>query len=132
MVVLMFEKRFWEPIFSGEKVHSIRPSRKRPISPGDDLSIRGWAGVAYRSKQKIICEETVIDVRPIWIDLQGIVIDGFDRINEPEDLDAFARTDGFKDWADMRQYRNLFYKLPFSGDFIQWGINEFLQTKATI
>ncbi len=95
MVVLMFEKQFWEPVVSGAKVHSIRPTRKRPINAGDLLSLRGWAGVAYRSQQRVLCEETCIDVRPIWIDLDGVVIDGYDRIQEPEELDLFAKSVGF-------------------------------------
>ena len=130
MAVLLFEKQFWEPIVSGTKVHSIRPTRKRPISPGDSLSLRGWEGVAYRSKQAILCEETCIDVRDLWIDRSGVVIEGYDRIDEPEELDLFATTDGFANWDEMRQYRNLFYHLPFSGDFIQWGPNKFLESKA--
>jgi len=123
MAVLLFEKRFWEPIFSGEKVHTIRRTRKRPIGPGDELSLRGWTGKPYRSKQFVLCEETCLDVRRIWIDQQGIVIDGLDRLSEPEELDAFARSDGFTGWEEMRLYRDFFYDLPFSGDFIQWGIH---------
>jgi hypothetical protein len=130
MAVLMFEKQFWAAIFSGEKVHSIRPSRKRPISPGDSLSLRGWDGKPYRSKQFELCAETCIDVRPIWIDRDGCVIDGYDRIREPDELDQFARTDGFKSWIELMNYRDMFYTLPFSGDFIQWGPNTFLATKA--
>lgn len=129
MAVLMFEKRFWEPIVSGTKVHSIRPTRKRPIVPGELIRLRGWEGAAYRSKQMTLCEEICIDVRNIWIDLQGIVVEGFDRIDEPQELDLFAQTDGFRDWNDMRSYRNLFYNLPFAGDFIQWGPNKFLAGK---
>lgn len=126
MVVLLFEKRFWGPISNGDKVHSIRPTRKRPIAPGDELSLRGWKGSPYRSKQEVIRWATCIDVRQIWIDCYGITIEGYERIVDSEDLDLFARTDGFADWQDMRQYRNLFYQLPFIGHFIQWAPNEFL------
>lgn len=127
MKVLLFEKRFWEPIFCGDKVHSIRRGRKRPIVPGDRLSLRGWEGVAYRSNQRVLCEETCLDVRPIWIDTRGVYIDGYDRLEEPEDLDRFAVSDGFATWEAMRIYRDFFYRLPFSGDFIQWGVHPFLQ-----
>jgi hypothetical protein len=119
--VLLFERRFWEPVVTGAKVHSIRRTRKRPINPGDRLSLRGWEAKAYRSPQRILCEETCIAVRECWIDRQGIVIDGNWRFSEPEELDAFAVSDGFDNWAQMRMYRDFFYNLPFSGDLIQWG-----------
>jgi hypothetical protein len=129
MKVLLFEKRFWEPIFSGEKVHSIRRERKRRIVPGNGLSLRGWEGVAYRSKQLMLCDEICVDVRPIWIDSVGIYIDGYGRFSEPEELDRFAVSDGFDNWSAMRTYRDFFYRLPFSGDFIQWGLHPMLRER---
>lgn len=58
MTVLLFEPRFWESVATGHKVHSIRPKRKRPINVGDALSLRGWEGKPYRSKQRVLCEES--------------------------------------------------------------------------
>lgn len=126
----MFEKQFWEAIVTGSKVQTIRRTRKKPINYyGQMLSLRGWEGVAYRSKQAIVCEEKCIDCRPIWIDGGGIVIDGHDRIDEPEELDLFAQLDGFANWEAMQGYDNLCKQLPFSGDFIQWGPNKLLASK---
>lgn len=125
MKVLLFEKRFWEAVVTGAKVHSIRRTRKRPIYPGDDLSLRAWAGKPYRSRQRVLCDETCLFVRECWIDAQGIVIDGH-RFSELEELDAFAVSDGFDNWNQMRFYRDFCYKLPFSGDLIQWGIHPML------
>jgi hypothetical protein len=127
MKVLLFEPRFVEAVSTGHKLHSIRRTRKRPICPGDLLSLRTWEGTAYRSRQLVICEEPCIAVRDCWIDQQGIVIDGH-RFSEPEELDAFAVSDGFTDWDQMRAYRDFHYELPFSGDFIQWGIHPLLAT----
>lgn len=129
MAVLLFEKRFWSPVCSGDKLHSIRRTRKRPIVPGDNLSLRGWEDKPYRSKQCILTEETCIDVRPIWIDKDGVCIEGCDRIGEPEELDEFAKSDGFDTWEEMRLYRDFFYNLPFSGDFIQWGVHPLVERK---
>ena len=128
MHVLLFQPRFWQPIVTGEKLHTIRPTRKRVICPGDQLSLRGWSGAAYRSPQRVLTDETCIDCRPIWIDNQGIHVDGFGRV---EDLDAFARSDGFTSWEEMQAFWNsqppsrsgLEYGLPFSGDFIRWGVH---------
>jgi hypothetical protein len=57
------------------------------------------------------------------------VIEGYGRISEPDELDLFATTDGFANWEEMRHYRDLLHDPPFSGDFIQWGVNKFLAGK---
>jgi hypothetical protein len=126
MKVLLFEFRFWIPIVSGDKVHTIRRTRKRPINPGDPISLRGWEGKAYRSKQRVLSDETCIAIRECWIDVQGIVIDGH-RFSEPEELDRFAVSDGFHDWAQMRTYNDFFRNLPFAGELIQWGVHPMLR-----
>ena len=125
MTVLLFEPRFWGPVVSGEKVHSIRRTRKRPVRPGDELSLRAWEGRPYRSRQRVLADETCLFVRECWIDCQGIVIDGH-RFSGPEELDAFAVSDGFDDWNQMKTYRDFCYDLPFSGDLIQWGVHPML------
>ncbi|HEY1599688.1 MAG TPA: hypothetical protein VGG64_08810 [Pirellulales bacterium] len=125
MTVLLFERRFWQPVVSGEKVHSIRRTRKRPIVPGESLSLRAWEGRPYRSRMRVLCEETCIAVRECWIDRSGIVIDQ-QRFGEPDELDAFARSDGFASWEHMKLYRDFFYRLPFAGDLIQWGAHPLL------
>jgi hypothetical protein len=125
MKVLLFEPRFWGPVASGDKVHSIRRTRKRPINPGDSLSLRGWEGKPYRSCQRVLCEEMCLAVRECWIDKSGIVIDGH-RFSEPDELDAFAVSDGFDNWDQMKTYRDFFYRLTFSGDLIQWGVHPLL------
>ncbi len=125
MKVLLFERRFWEAVVCGHKVHSIRPTRKRPINVGDKLSLRGWEGVAYRSPQRILTEETCIAIREIWIGHDHIVLHGHEQFWD-EDLDAFARSDGFANWEDMRAFRHFHYKLPFSGELIQWGVHPML------
>ena len=119
MKVLLFERRFWPAVVSGDKVHTIRRPRKRPICPGDKISLRGWEDKAYRSRQRVLCDETCLAVLDCWIDSQGIVIKGH-RLSEQCELDAFAVSDGFSDWDEMRSYHD-FRSLPFSGELIQWG-----------
>lgn len=126
MPVLLFERRFWAPIIHGDKVHSIRRTRKRPIVPGQQLSLRGWEGSAYRSRQRVLSEELCLNVTPIRIDAQGVYIDGYGRISEQTDLDEFAVSDGFESWKGMCLYRDFNYGLPFTGDFIQWGNHRLL------
>lgn len=130
MTVLLFEKRFWKPIVEGDKVHTIRRERKRAIKPGDLLSLRGWEGVAYRSRQRTLSDEICLNATRIWIDIHSVCIDGFNRICEPDDLERFAVSDGFECWAAMRAYNDFFRSLPFSGYFIQWGEHKMLREFA--
>lgn len=126
MKVILFEKRFWELIVCGHKVHTIRQPRKRPINPGDALSLRGWEGAAYRSKQRVLAEETCVAVRDIWIDAQGIVIDQR-RLDDPDELNRFAVSDGFSGWAELLSFTHFCRKLPFAGEMIQWGVHPMLK-----
>lgn len=126
MKVLLFEPRFWKAVVSGDKVHSIRRTRKRPVYPGDSLSLRGWEGKPYRSCQRVLCEEICLTVRECWIDARGVVIDGIHRFSELEELDAFAVSDGFDNWNQMKAFRDFCFTLPFSGDLIQWGVHPML------
>lgn len=123
MKPLLFEPRFWEPILTGAKVHTIRRPRKYPINPGDEISLRGWDGKPYRSKQRTLRNETCLFVRECRIYVLGITIDGH-WIGEPEELDRFAVSDGFENWGQMRDYQE---SLPFSGVLIQWGVHPMLE-----
>lgn len=129
MPALLFEPRFWAPIVHGDKVHSIRRERKRPICGGMELSLRGWEGKPYRSKQRILCDVTCLTVLPIRIDAHGVYIDNYGRIDE-DDMDEFAKSDGFESWPEMQAYRDFSYGLPFVGDFIQWGEHALLRRMA--
>jgi hypothetical protein len=127
LTVLMFQERFAAPILAGTKRQTIRPPRKRPIDPGDELSLRRWEGKAYRSIQVEIKTVKVLAVLGIRIDDCGLIrifdrcfetlIEEFDHIS---DLDHFARGDGFTTWSDMRSYWLHCSSLPFTGELIQW------------
>lgn len=131
MKVILFERRFWEAVATGAKVHTIRRPRKRPINVGDQLSLRGWEGKAYRSPQRILTEETCIGIRDIWIDVDGIEIDGERIFNRYEPhaglLDQFAQTDGFATWEELLSFTHFCRRLPFAGEMIQWGIHPMLK-----
>lgn len=135
MTVLLFEPRFVLPIMDGHKLHSIRPFRKRPIRAGDGLSLRAWEGKPYRSKQYTIADVTCLAVMPIWIFPQSIsvaatVSDQPTVFLWPNDRDAFARSDGFDNWEQMKTYRDFHYNLPFKGSLILWGVHPMLSHLA--
>jgi hypothetical protein len=119
MTVLLFHPRFAEPIQSGRKCQTIRPERKRPIKPGDELSLRQWEGKAYRSKQVELLAVKCIAAFKIWItDRSVVALNG----SQVHNLDGFARGDGFDSWAEMVAYLEApgGYGLPFEGVLIQW------------
>lgn len=76
MKVLLFQPRFANLVAAGTKRQTIRPTRKIPIVRGDDLSLRQWQGLPYRSKQvelaRGLClgralslERTLVEVGPV-------------------------------------------------------------------
>lgn len=134
MATIMFQNRFWHLILDGSKVNTIRPARKRPILPGENLSLRGWEGKAYRSKQRELLIATCLAVREIIIFDTFVHVEGYgDGITKPEELDQFARFDGFESFQEMREFQKALYPENlrgmsdrFRGTFIQWGENSVL------
>lgn len=108
MPVLMFEPKFHRAVEAGKKCQTIRSPRKRPIRPGDQLSLRAWTGAPYRSPQrelrKAICQ-----------DVQQIIV-GEDFSDDEE-----ARRDGFSAAIEMREWFARVHGLPFVGDRITWA-----------
>jgi hypothetical protein len=124
MIVLMYHRRFVAPIKAKVKRHTIRRDRKRPINVGDKLSHRSWTGKAYRSKQEVIAEGTCTAVVPITVGTGCVWYAGGHSgpiLSLDRDLDAFAVSDGFKDWADLQAYYvEQKISLPFRGVLIEW------------
>lgn len=109
MRVLMFHKRFIQSLQNGTKRHTIRERTRCKV--GESLSLRYWSAKAYRSPQSVIgltsCESIspiVIEVRPMICDLMPLSIEIAGILIHPENLDDFARSDGFRDAQDMANY----------------------------
>jgi len=118
MKVLMFQPRFAPLVESGTKTQTIRPVRRRPIVAGDDLSLRAWTGLPYRSPQRVLREARCVAVRPVTIDRLTIELGGF-RL-APDLMRAFALADGFADLGDLVAWFGAIHGLPFSGVMIAW------------
>jgi hypothetical protein len=122
MRVILFMPRFEAPILAGTKRQTIRRERKRPISPGDELSLRRWAGMPYRSPQIILGRAECVAVKEvdIWSDGNFLLVNvgGFELSQRK--VEAFARDDGFEDAADMHQHWANHNGFPFRGVVIQW------------
>ena len=123
MVAYSFKKQFGPPILAGTKAQTIRAERagrSRHARPGEMVQL--YTGMRTRQCRKL-GEARCLKVLPINIDIPSDVIRAGTIWNRmPCDLDAFARQDGFSDWAEMR----LFWRTEhpgidlFVGVFIRW------------
>lgn len=117
--VRMFQPQFHDMVADGIKRQTIRKRPKREINIGDHLSLRGWLGLPYRSKQFLIADAVVKDVQEVNIFGDSIQIDGI-RLTKPQ-REQLAKDDGFKDFDAMVQWFRDTHGLPFEeGILIKW------------
>src|SRR5688572_27059627 len=101
MVAYSFQRQFADPILIGRKVHTVRGVRKRHARAGEALQLyTGMRTVACR----LVARATCLDVKPIDLHFRPHVLDDYVTIDSKrlEDLDAFAYSDGFPNWIDLR------------------------------
>lgn len=132
--VRTFQPRFARLVERGEKCQTIRKVPKRIPQPGDILDAREWTGKPYRSPQRKLGRYRIYGVCACFIDEQGI------RMQPPpgsvlqimevpimgllwSDIgaDQFARADGFRDAAEMRQWFLDTHGFPVDGIVIYWS-----------
>lgn len=107
MVAYSFQHQFCEPIDAGTKGGTIRANmRKRHAREGDSLQLYfGMRTRACRLVKRTVC----LGSWPIWLCFdgvgQGVVVtpapDVQHCINGSDELQAFARFDGFEDWRHL-------------------------------
>ena len=117
--VRMFKPQFADLVASGKKLQTVRPLCKRMPKKGDTISLRKWSGAPYRSKQVVLCNSIIRDVRLVKITEK----DGGCHQTSPSDgisSHDFARADGFKDFFEMRDWFKSQHTLPFVGIVIYW------------
>jgi hypothetical protein len=116
MPCINFMPRFVAPILAGTKVHTVRVLGAMPHRAGEMLymqhgtrfrPVRFMTAPATRVREICLHETTLT----IWNeDHSGFVV---------PPLDAFARADGFADWADFRRFFN--WKRQIPAQLIQWA-----------
>jgi hypothetical protein len=100
MPIMSFKARFVDPIHDGSKVHTFRAG-VRLVRPGQTLYMQ--TGPRYKARR--FSEKYVLRVRDCTISDQTVMIwheTGSGFIVPP--LDQFAHADGFRDWADLREF----------------------------
>lgn len=109
MVAYSFKKRFVPPILSGIKGQTIRAPRKgrsRHARPGDTVQLYTAMRTLYCTLIGTATCETTIPVTLDFTDTDGgnRVMTDRATIQSADALDAFARMDGFEDWAELRAF----------------------------
>ena len=118
-MVRMFKPQFAPLVESGEKRQTVRPIPKRIPIEGQPISLRAWTGLPYRSKQRVLREATIKEVRTVLIETDCVTLYDREAGYAPE-RGAFAVADGFSCWEEMRQWFEREHSLPFLGVLIRW------------
>lgn len=121
MVAYSFQKRFAEPIELGTKCQTIRAPRKRHARPGEELQLY----VGMRTKHcRLIKRVRCVEAYPILLDFDEQFIGAKDGwIRTLVDLNRFAVSDGFRDFAGMEQFwRDQHGITRFEGIAIRWEV----------
>ena len=128
MVAYSFKGRFVDPIKARTKRHTIRAlGKKRHARPGDTLQI--YTGDRFHPKKvgEATCAmagEIVLDFRllEVWIDWNDEAQEKTMLVTL-EELDDFARSDGFESWDDLEAFWKETHDVSnsWTGIIITWG-----------
>lgn len=117
-----FQAQFAPKVAAGQKRQTIRKCRKRPTVVGDILYL--YRGMRTKEAKLLLVQECK-EVIQIIIHRDTVEfpddLRGSRYITLPALLDDFARQDGFRNFAAMRDwFMRTYKKLPFTGEIIQW------------
>lgn len=110
MVAYSFKRQFIDRIQEGTKRQTIRAERKRHARPGEPVQI--YYALRTKHARKLLDPDPVcLSVQRVILDFRGqaVTVEDFNApralvYRKPEDLDAFARADGFTDWVAMQAF----------------------------
>ena len=120
MVAINFDKQFAGAVERGEKLQTVRrPRNRQPIVTGTVLQL--YTGQRTKSVRKLH-DAVCIGTDAVEIDRDSLFVAG--RYLDSDDREAFARADGFKDYARMVAWFSNKSSLPFEGRVIQWRLAE--------
>lgn len=122
MPTLNFQPRFAPLVESGEKRCTIRAFRRDGRDPKPDDVLHLFTGMRTKRCRKLR-EDVCIDVSTIHITRRSVVIvqRNLPAVTlSPAGRVSLAQSDGFADWAEMRDWFDQVHGLPFSGLLIEW------------
>jgi hypothetical protein len=137
VVAYSFQPRFVAPILDGRKTHTLRAGRRRHAAIGETMQL--YTGMRTTSCRKIgeaICDRIyavqlmfdhrtpIVFYHPLPIARGAYLRDHERPVVDKPDPDAFARSDGFTDFADMREFwfqtHDLRHGAEWHGFLIGW------------
>lgn len=130
-IVKMFKPQFARLVLAGTKKQTVRPVPKIVPRRHDRLSLRMWQGQPYRSKQRLLLNTTLDEIKVCHITTEGIYMQPPDGCLLAiagakiicllgEEANRFAIADGFQSWAEMRAWFENEHGLPFDGVVLYW------------
>lgn len=129
MIVFTFRQRYWAEVRTGAKTQTIRTARKRLPQVGDTVSLRGWVGAPYRSKQMRLRPDTELTaVLPVKIERKGLDSLGV-RVSicvagyclDDDEREALAVADGFASFDEMLPFFVTLKNPSYSGHLYKWS-----------
>lgn len=122
--IFNFRKQFAARVKSGEKLQTIRKSRKdgRKPAPGDTLYL--WTGLRTAYAKRLVTR-ACIECFHVYMDLESlnmrIVVSNGVRLSHGE-ADSFARLDGFENSMQMLTwFRDTYKEESFNGFCVRWS-----------
>ena len=138
MRVLTFQPQFHDFVRSGQKTSTIRD--KARCKPGDELSLRQWIGMPYRTKQKLLIPNQVCAaVTTVRMEIRqsgafvlsliheesGTVVILADGEQVKEGACHIARREGFASFNVMKDWfitnKKITAERPYQGNQIEWN-----------
>ena len=124
MTAYSFQRQFVDPILAGTKVQTIRADRRgrNPhVRPGGALQLYTAMRTKHCAK---IGDARCSSIQPIRIEVENAMICGASGncLTTIDELDDFARRDGFHDWIRMRLFWQQHHPTTpvFTGVLIHW------------
>lgn len=121
-IVRTFKPQFAPLVEAGTKLQTVRPVPKRMPEAGDQISLRTWSALPYRSKQRRLREGMIERVRELILHATGQIELAGRYLTTPE-MEAFARADGFADLEALLAWFRAEHGLPFTGILIEWNLS---------
>lgn len=119
MVALNFSPQFAPLVEARIKLQTIR--RDRTVTPGQRLQL--YTGQRTKACRKLVTPDPVCIVST-YVGLRANDITLGNVEHAPRDFDAFARADGFPDYATMwKWFSERYDTLSFTGRLIKWSFD---------
>ena len=121
MVAYSFQAQFLPPIAERTKQSTLRaPSNKRLPRVGEPIQL--YYGMRTKFC-RLVGTATALKVERVWLDFQDGTAYYPSRLETELDIEAFAVTDGFANWDDLKNWfqDSMPGILRWGGNRIFWG-----------